>query len=75
MTIRESDDRIVPFEADHQSAEVKPGNAGEGKAVRTTRDQDWASPVLSDGFFSPPVVVPASLTTEKAGTNSLIPIP
>ena len=49
MTIRESDDRIVPFEADHQSAEVKPGNAGEGKAVRTTRDQDWASPVLSDG--------------------------
>ncbi len=50
MTLRESDDRIVPSEAEHQPAEVKPGNTGEGKAVRTTRDQDRASPVLSDGI-------------------------
>ena len=49
MTNRESDDCIVPTKLEDQSSGRKPGNAGVGKAVRTTRDQDRSSPVLSDG--------------------------
>lgn len=48
-TFRESDGRIVPTKLEYQSSEQKPGNAGVGKAARSTRDPDRAPPVLRDG--------------------------
>ena len=38
MTLRESDDRIVPMKLECQSSGQKPGNAGVGKAVRASRE-------------------------------------
>lgn len=49
MTVRESDDRIVPQRRADQAGREKPGNAGAGKAVGISRDLDRASTVLSDG--------------------------
>ena len=49
MTLRESDDRVVPMHSEGQSENDKPGNTGEGKAVGISRDPDLAPPVLSDG--------------------------
>ena len=49
MTLRESDDRIVPKRSGIQSEGTKPGNAGEGKAVGPLRDTDRTSTVRSDG--------------------------
>jgi hypothetical protein len=49
MTLRDSDDRIVPKLPEVQSGSDKPGNTGAGKAVRISRDPDRASTVLSDG--------------------------
>ena len=46
MTLRESDDRIVPQQPEFQSGGEKPGNAGAGKAVRISRDPDRTSTVL-----------------------------
>jgi group II intron reverse transcriptase/maturase len=48
-TFWESDGRIVPQQLEDQSRETKPGNAGEGKATKLTRDPDQAPPVLRDG--------------------------
>jgi len=49
MTLRESDDRIVPMKLEDQSSRRKSGNTDEGKAVKISRDPDQASTVLSDG--------------------------
>jgi hypothetical protein len=49
MTLRESDDRIVPMKLEDQSSGWKSSNIDEGKAVRISRDQDWAPTVLCDG--------------------------
>ncbi len=49
MTIRESDDRIVPLTTEDQPVESKSGNVDAGKAVRISRDRDWALPVHRDG--------------------------
>ena len=49
MTLRESDDRIVPMKLSHQLSETKSGNTDEGKAVRISRDPDRTPTVLSDG--------------------------
>ena len=49
MTLRDSDDRIVPKRPEVQLGSDKPGNAGAGKAVKITRDPDRAPTVLSDG--------------------------
>lgn len=40
MTLRDSDDRIVPQRPEVQSGSDKPGNAGAGKAVKISRDSD-----------------------------------
>lgn len=49
MTLRESDDRIVPLKLEGQSSRWKSSNIDEGKAVRISRDPDWAPTVLCDG--------------------------
>jgi RNA-directed DNA polymerase len=49
MTLRESDDRVVPMPLEIQSGSGKPGNSGGGKAEGISRDPDLAPPVLSDG--------------------------
>ena len=50
MTFRESDGRIVPLKSGNPSDEMKPGNAGAGKAARMSRDRDRAPSVLRDGI-------------------------
>jgi len=50
MTLRESDDCVVPMTREDQSRAGKPGNTGAGKAVRISRDRDRASSVLRDGI-------------------------
>jgi hypothetical protein len=50
MTLRESDDRIVPLKRKIQLRGSKPGNAGAGKAVRISRGPDRTPAVLSDGL-------------------------
>jgi group II intron reverse transcriptase/maturase len=49
MTLRESDDRIVPQKLESQSSRTKSGNTDGGKAVRPTRVQDAESPTRSGG--------------------------
>ena len=49
MTLRDSDDPVVPTKLESQSSEGNPGNAGVGKAVRISRGPDRTPPVLSDG--------------------------
>ncbi|TWU35842.1 hypothetical protein Q31b_52770 [Novipirellula aureliae] len=49
MTLRESDDRIVPLKLEVQSGGMTSSNIDQGKAVRISRDSDWAPPVLCDG--------------------------
>lgn len=49
MTLRKSDDRIVPLKREDQSRGSKPGNAGAGKAVRPSRDPSDPPTVLSGG--------------------------
>ncbi len=49
MTLRKSDDRIVPLKREDQSRGSKPGNAGAGKAVRPSRDPSAPPTVLSGG--------------------------
>ncbi|WP_144055103.1 hypothetical protein [Rhodopirellula baltica] len=66
MTFRESDDRIVPQKLEVQSGGMKPGNAGEGKAVRPTRVQDAESPTLSGGST---VLDHLERITERAKTH------
>ena len=46
MTLRDSDDRIVPQPPKVQLGCEKPSNAGVGKAVRILRDQDAPPPTL-----------------------------
>jgi hypothetical protein len=50
MTLRESDDCVVPLKREDQSRGSKPGNSGAGKAVRPSRDSDNPATVLSDGL-------------------------
>ncbi|QDT03064.1 Group II intron-encoded protein LtrA [Rubripirellula lacrimiformis] len=66
MRFRESDDRIVPQKLEVQSGGMKPGNAGEGKAVRPTRVQDAESPTLSGGST---VLDRLERITERAKTH------
>ena len=49
MTIRDSDDRIVPQPPEFQSGGDKPGNADVGKAVRISRESGVPSPAPSGG--------------------------
>jgi hypothetical protein len=49
MTLRGSDDRIVPMPSACQAEGDKPSNIGVGKAVGISRDPDLAPSVLSDG--------------------------
>jgi len=49
MTLRESDDRIVPMKLKDQLSRWKSSNIDVGKAVRISRDSDQAPSVLSDG--------------------------
>ena len=49
MTLRESDDCIVPLTLEDQSSRWKSSNIDEGKAVRISRDPDRAPTVLRDG--------------------------
>jgi len=49
MTLRESDDRIVPMRLEDQSSRCKSSNIDRGKAVRPTRVQDAESPTRSGG--------------------------
>ena len=49
MTLRDSDDRIVPQRPEIQSGGEKPGNAGAGKAVGISRGTSDTSPTLSGG--------------------------
>jgi RNA-directed DNA polymerase len=49
MTLRESDDRIVPKRSADQAEGDKPSNIGIGKAVGISRDPDRAPSALSGG--------------------------
>ena len=49
MTLRDSDDPVVPQRPEVQSGSEKPGNTGAGKRVGISRDPDRPPPVLSDG--------------------------
>jgi hypothetical protein len=49
MTLRESDDRIVPQKLEVQSGGRKPGNTGAGKAVGISGNLERTPSVLSDG--------------------------
>ena len=49
MTLRESDDPVVPQRPECQSGSEKPSNIGAGKRVGISRDPDRPPPVLSDG--------------------------
>ncbi|TWU50627.1 Group II intron-encoded protein LtrA [Rubripirellula tenax] len=49
MTLRESDDPVVPQQPDCQSGSDKPSNVGAGKRVEISRDSDRTPTVLSDG--------------------------
>jgi hypothetical protein len=48
MTLRESDDRIVPKRSVDRAEGDKPSNIDVGKAVGISRDPDLAPSVLSD---------------------------
>jgi RNA-directed DNA polymerase len=63
MTLRDSDDRIVPLRPEDQSGSDKPGNTGVGKAVGISRDPDRAPPVLRDG---PSVLTRLDRTSQRA---------
>jgi hypothetical protein len=63
MTLRNSDDRIVPLKREDQSRGSKPGNAGAGKAVRPSRDSDDPLPTPpppGDGGLSSSARSPAA---------------
>lgn len=47
MTLRESDGCIVPQHLEVQSRETKPGNSGQGKASKPSRDSDRTPPAPS----------------------------
>jgi group II intron reverse transcriptase/maturase len=49
MTLRESDDPVVPQQPERQSGSEMPSNIGAGKRVGISRDPDRAPAVLSDG--------------------------
>jgi RNA-directed DNA polymerase len=49
MTLRDSDDPVVPQQPEYQSGGDKPSNVGAGKRVGISRDPDRAPTVLSDG--------------------------
>jgi RNA-directed DNA polymerase len=49
MTLRGSDDRIVPKRSADQAEGDKPSNIGVGKAVGISRDPDRAPSALSGG--------------------------
>jgi group II intron reverse transcriptase/maturase len=59
-----SDGRIVPQHRADQARETKPGNAGEGKAARPSRDSDRTPTVRSDGTS---VTGRLDRITERAG--------
>ena len=63
MTLRDSDDRIVPQPPEDQSGGDKPSNIGVGKAVGILRDPDRAPPVLRDG---PSVLTRLDRTFQRA---------
>ena len=66
MTLRDSDDRIVPLHPECQSGGDKPSNIGVGKAVGITRDPDRAPTVLSDG---PSVLTRLDRISQRAKAN------
>lgn len=66
MTLRESDDCVVPLKLADQASEMKPGNAGAGKAVRPSRDSDNPPTVPSDG---PSVLERLDRITRRAETH------
>ncbi len=66
MTLRDSDDRIVPLHPECQSGSDKPSNIGVGKAVGITRDPDRAPTVLSDG---PSVLTRLDRISQRAKAN------